>query len=138
MLKHSNINLIGKNVVILGRSNIVGKPLVPLFLKENCTVQICHSMTKNLVDITKKADILVSAIGKANFINSKFIKDGAIIIDVGINRLDNKLCGDVDFKDCIKKASLISPVPNGVGPMTLAMLFANLINLYTIQKKEKI
>ncbi len=138
MLKYSNVELTSKNVVILGRSNIVGKPLVPLFLKENCTVQICHSKTKDLINITKKADILVSAIGKANFVNSKFIKEGSIIIDVGINRLDNKLCGDVDFKDCIKKASLISPVPNGVGPMTLAMLFANLINLYIIQKQEKI
>lgn len=137
MLKLSGVSLESKSVVIIGRSNIVGKPLVPLFLSENSTVQICHSKTTNLRRITKKADIIICAIGKPNFIDSSFISKGVIIIDVGINRTNNKICGDVNFKSCIKKASLISPVPKGVGPMTLIMLFANLLRLYEKQKLKK-
>ncbi len=136
MLKFMNVQIEGSNVVILGRSNIVGKPLSILLLKENATVQICHSKTKKLKAITKKADILISAIGIANYIDKSYIKKDAIIIDVGINRQDKKICGDVNFNSCIKKVRYISPVPKGVGPMTLTMLFANLLKLYRKQKEK--
>ena len=129
ILDYYNIVVEGKNVTILGRSNIVGKPMLQCFLSKNATVTICHSKTNNLKEITKNADILVSAIGKPKFITSDFIKDGAIVIDVGINRLEgtNKICGDVDFDEIISKVSKITPVPGGVGPMTVTMLLYNLV-----------
>ena len=122
LLDFYNIDLEGKNVVILGRSNIVGKPMLHLLLQKNATVTITHSYTKNLKDITKKADILIVAIGKSNFITKEYIKDNAIIVDVGINRVDNKIMGDVDFNSVKDKVSFITPVPGGVGPLTITML----------------
>ncbi len=131
LLKRYNIEIEGKNCVIVGRSNIVGKPMAMLLLRENATVTVCHSRTKNLEEMTKQADILVAAIGRAKFIGKEHIKEGAIIIDVGMNRDDNnKLCGDVDFdavKDCVKA---ITPVPGGVGPMTIAMLLYNCVESF--------
>ena len=138
LLKRSNVNLDGANIVIIGRSNIVGKPLAGLLLLENATVTICHSHTKNLEQICSNADILIAAIGSPKFFNKKFIKNGAVVIDVGINRLpDNKICGDVDFEDVKDKVSLITPVPGGVGPMTVMMVLINLINLTKVQKDIK-
>ena len=138
LLKRSNITLDGKNVVIVGRSNIVGKPLAGLFLLENSTVTVCHSRTKNLQDICSRADILVAAIGKPKFFTKEFIKEGADVIDVGINRLeDRKICGDVDFEDVKDKVDHITPVPGGVGPMTVMMVLQNLINLVIKQKGLK-
>ncbi len=125
MLKSENIELCGKNAVVIGRSNIVGKPMAMLLLGENCTVTICHSKTKNLKEICKNADILVAAIGRPLFVTEDMIKDGAIVIDVGINRTENGLVGDVDFENVKKHASFITPVPGGVGPMTIAMLLEN-------------
>ena len=125
MLKSINVPLCGKHAVIIGRSNIVGKPVALLLLKENCTITVCHSKTENLSDITKQADILIAAIGKPKFVKSEMVKDGAIVIDVGINRTENGLCGDVDFDNVKNKAAFISPVPGGVGPMTIAMLMQN-------------
>ena len=123
-----NIDLSGKNVVILGRSNIVGKPLIHCCLNKNATVTTCHSKTKNIKEITSKADIIISAIGKANYVTADMVKENAIIIDVGINRLDNgKITGDVDFENVKEKVSYITPVPGGVGPMTIAMLMNNII-----------
>ena len=133
MLKSENIDMEGKNVVILGRSNIVGKPMATLMLKENATVTICHSKTKGLKNFTKEADILIVAIGKANFVTADMVKDGAVVIDVGMNRLDGKLTGDVDFDNVKDKTSYITPVPGGVGPMTIAMLMENLINATRMQ-----
>ena len=130
MLKHENIEITGKHCVIIGRSNIVGKPLYELMLKENATVTICHSRTKNINEICKTADILVAALGKPNFVKADMVKEDAIVIDVGINRVEGKLVGDVDFEDVSKKASLITPVPGGVGPMTIAMLMENVIKAY--------
>ncbi len=126
MLKFKNIEISGKHCVIIGRSNIVGKPQAMLMLKENATVTICHSKTKNLSEITKTADILVAAVGRANFVGADMVKEGAVVVDVGINRCeDGKLCGDVDF-DAVKGiASFITPVPGGVGPMTITMLLKN-------------
>lgn len=125
MLQSENIELSGKNAVVLGRSNIVGKPMAMLLLKENCTVTICHSKTQNLASICKNADILVAAIGKPKFVTKDMVKEGAVVVDVGINRTENGLVGDVDF-DAVKDiASYISPVPGGVGPMTIAMLLEN-------------
>ena len=115
----------GKRCVIVGRSNIVGKPIALMLLKENCTVSICHSKTVDLGAITRQADILVVAIGKAKFLKADMVKDGAIVIDVGINRTASGLCGDVDFENVKNKASFITPVPGGVGPMTIAMLMEN-------------
>ena len=128
LLKYSNIDIQGKNVVVLGRSNLVGKPVSMLMLANNATVTMAHSKTQNLKEITKKADILIAAIGKANFVNKDFIKDGATIIDVGINRCeDKKLYGDVDF-DSVRDMNInITPVPGGVGPMTITMLLHNTI-----------
>jgi len=123
-----DIPLDGKNAVVIGRSNIVGKPVAMLLLRENGTVTICHSKTKNLAEITKNADILVAAIGKPCFVTEDMVKPGAIVIDVGINRMeDGKLKGDVDFETVNQKASYITPVPGGVGPMTVAMLMNNVI-----------
>ena len=125
MLKSEGIELSGKSAVVIGRSNIVGKPMAMLLLKENCTVTICHSKTQNLDEICKSADILIAAIGKPNFVNKNMVKPGAVVIDVGINRTENGLVGDVDFNDVIELVSYISPVPGGVGPMTIAMLLEN-------------
>ena len=128
MLQEYNINLKGANVVILGRSNIVGKPLAQVLLNNDATITICHSKTKNIDKITKNADILISAIGKAKFVTKDMVKPGAVVIDVGINRgEDGKLVGDVDFVNVSKKASYITPVPGGVGPMTVAMLLHNVV-----------
>ncbi|MBQ5320504.1 MAG: bifunctional methylenetetrahydrofolate dehydrogenase/methenyltetrahydrofolate cyclohydrolase FolD [Oscillospiraceae bacterium] len=126
MLKFSGIDVAGKNAVVIGRSNIVGKPMAMLLLKENATVTICHSKTKDLKEHTSKADILIAAVGRANFVKADMVKEGAVVIDVGINRNeDGKLCGDVDFSEVSGKASYISPVPGGVGPMTITELMKN-------------
>ena len=126
MLKYYDIKVEGKNCVVIGRSNIVGKPMAMLLLQQNGTVTICHSRTKNLEDITRNADILVSAVGKAFFVTANMVKDGAVVIDVGMNRnSDGKLCGDVDFENVKDKCSYITPVPGGVGPMTITMLLKN-------------
>ena len=128
MLEAYDIDVQGKNVVIIGRSNIVGKPLIQCMLKKNGTVTVCHSKTQNIKEITKNADILIAALGKAKFVTEDMVKDGAVIIDVGINRNeDGKLVGDVDFENVEKKASYITPVPGGVGPMTIAMLMTNVV-----------
>ena len=128
MFEEYNIDLNGKNVVILGRSNIVGKPLMNCCLNKNATVTICHSKTQNLAEKAREADILISAIGKAQFVTADMVKENAVIIDVGINRLENgKITGDVDFENVKEKASYITPVPGGVGPMTIAMLMNNVI-----------
>ena len=129
LLKRSGIAIEGKNCVVLGRSNIVGKPMSLLLLRENGTVTICHSKTQNLKEITRQADILVVAIGKPKFVDETFVKDGAVVIDVGIHRNEeNKLCGDVDFERVAPHTSAITPVPGGVGPMTIAMLMKNCVN----------
>lgn len=126
LLKRSNVEMEGKNCVVVGRSNIVGKPMALLMLRENATVTICHSKTKNLKDVCKEADILIVAIGKPKFINKDYIKSGAVVIDVGIHRDENnKLCGDVDYNDVESMCSAITPVPGGVGPMTICMLMKN-------------
>ena len=128
MFEEYNIDLTGKNVVILGRSNIVGKPLIQCCLSKNATVTVCHSKTKNIEEYTKRADILISAIGKAKFVTKDMVKKGVVIIDVGINRNEQgKLVGDVDFENVEPLASYITPVPGGVGPMTIAMLMNNVI-----------
>jgi len=126
LLKRSNVEMEGKNCVIVGRSNIVGKPMAALMLRENATVTICHSRTKNLKEITKNADILIVAIGKPRFIDAEYVKPGATVIDVGIHRLEGKkLCGDVNYESVEQVAGAITPVPGGVGPMTIAMLMKN-------------
>ena len=126
MLKRSDIEIAGKECVVIGRSNIVGKPMSMLMLKENATVTITHSRTKDLKEVTKRADILIAAIGKAKYVTSDFVKEGAVVIDVGMDRDENgKLCGDVDFDDVSTIASAITPVPGGVGPMTVTMLLVN-------------
>ncbi len=128
MLKRSDIEIEGANCVVVGRSNIVGKPVTLLLLRENGTVTMTHSRTKDLKGVCKQADILVVAIGRAKFLNSDFVKEGATVIDVGINRDENgKLCGDVDYEDCLDIAGAITPVPGGVGPMTIAMLMNNCV-----------
>lgn len=126
LIDDAGIDLTGKNCVVMGRSNIVGKPQAMLLLHKNATVTICHSKTKNIKEITKNADVLVAAVGRAQMFDGDYIKDGAVVIDVGMNRLENKkLVGDVDFESAEKKASYITPVPGGVGPMTIAMLMKN-------------
>ena len=126
LLKAYDIDVCGKEVAVVGRSNIVGKPQAMLMLHANATVTICHSRTKNLSEVLRRADVVVMAIGKAKFLKADMIKEGAVIIDVGMNRDENgKLCGDVDFDECEKKASYITPVPGGVGPMTITMLMKN-------------
>ncbi|WP_178041521.1 bifunctional methylenetetrahydrofolate dehydrogenase/methenyltetrahydrofolate cyclohydrolase FolD [Frisingicoccus sp.] len=128
LLKRSGIEIDGKECVIVGRSNIVGKPMALLLLRENGTVTVCHSHTKNLKDVCKRADILVAAIGKPKFFNHEYVKEGAVVIDVGIHRNENnKLCGDVDYEDVFPHVSAITPVPGGVGPMTIAMLMYNCV-----------
>lgn len=128
MLEEYEIDIQGKNAVIIGRSNIVGKPLIQCMLKNNATVTVCHSKTENIKEITKNADILIAALGKAKFVTADMVKEGAVIIDVGINRTEEgKLVGDVDFENVEKKASYITPVPGGVGPMTIAMLMTNVV-----------
>lgn len=128
LLKRSNIDIDGKSCVVVGRSNIVGKPMSLLMLRENATVTVCHSHTKDLKEVCKNADILIVAIGKPKFIDASYVKDGAVVIDVGIHRnAENKLCGDVDFDSVMPKASYITPVPGGVGPMTIAMLMSNCV-----------
>ncbi|MBO5451811.1 MAG: bifunctional methylenetetrahydrofolate dehydrogenase/methenyltetrahydrofolate cyclohydrolase FolD [Lachnospiraceae bacterium] len=128
LLKRSNIEIAGKECVVIGRSNIVGKPMALLLLRENGTVTVCHSRTKDLKEVTKRADILIVAIGKPKFITGDYVKEGAVVIDVGIHRNeDNKLCGDVDFESVAEKTSAITPVPGGVGPMTIAMLMHNCV-----------
>ncbi len=128
LLEEYKIDIEGKNAVILGRSNIVGKPMIQCLLNENATVTVCHSRTKNIENITKQADIIITAIGKAEFLKADMVKDGVIVVDVGINRTeDGKIKGDVDFENVSKKASFISPVPGGVGPMTIAMLMNNVV-----------
>jgi methylenetetrahydrofolate dehydrogenase (NADP+)/methenyltetrahydrofolate cyclohydrolase len=129
LLKRSGITIEGKNCVVIGRSNIVGKPMALLLLRENGTVTICHSRTQNIKEITKQADIGVVAIGKPKFVNETFVKEGAVVIDVGIHRDENnKLCGDVDYERVAPITSAITPVPGGVGPMTIAMLMQNCVN----------
>lgn len=126
LLSFYNVDIEGKECVVLGRSNIVGKPMSQLLLAKNGTVTVCHSRTKNLAEVTKRADILVVAIGKAKFVGKEMVKEGAVVIDVGINRMDDgKLCGDVDFDAVSEVASMITPVPGGVGPMTITMLLKN-------------
>lgn len=128
LLKRSGIKIAGKNCVVIGRSNIVGKPMALLMLRENATVTIAHSKTENLKDICKRADILIVAIGKPKFIDASYVKEGAVVIDVGIHRnAENKLCGDVDFDSVSPIAEAITPVPGGVGPMTIAMLMNNCV-----------
>lgn len=126
MLKRTDIDINGKECVVIGRSNIVGKPMAMLMLKENATVTIAHSRTKDLKEVTKRADILIAAIGKAKFVTADYVKEGAVVIDVGMDRDENgKLCGDVDFDTVSEVASAITPVPGGVGPMTVTMLLVN-------------
>ena len=128
LLKRSNIEIEGKECVVVGRSNIVGKPMAMLLLRENGTVTITHSRTKDLKEVCKRADILIAALGKPKFITAEYVKEGAVVIDVGIHRNENnKLCGDVDFDDVVGKVSAITPVPGGVGPMTIAMLMNNCV-----------
>ena len=136
MLAYENIDPEGKSCVVIGRSNIVGKPMAMLLLHKNGTVTVCHSRTKNLKEICSKADILVAAVGKAKFVTADMVKEGAVVIDVGMNRVDGKLYGDVDFDGVSKKASAITPVPGGVGPMTIAMLMQN--TLTAAKKQNKI
>jgi methylenetetrahydrofolate dehydrogenase (NADP+)/methenyltetrahydrofolate cyclohydrolase len=128
LLKRSGIEMAGKHCVVIGRSNIVGKPMALLMLRENATVTVCHSRTQELPEICRQADILIVAIGKPQFIGEEYVKDGAVVIDVGIHRnADNKLCGDVKYDEVAGKASFITPVPGGVGPMTIAMLMHNCV-----------
>lgn len=136
LLKRSAIQIEGKHCVVVGRSNIVGKPMAMLLLQENGTVTICHSKTNDLKEITKQADILIAAIGKPKFFDASYVKEGAVVIDVGIHRLEGKkLCGDVDFEDVAEHTSYITKVPGGVGPMTIAMLMKNCLDAY--EKKQK-
>ena len=135
LLKHYEIPLEGKNVVIIGRSNIVGKPLAALMLEQNATVTIAHSRTKNLGEITKKADVLVSATGQAFLVKADMVKDGAVVVDVGMNHVDGKLVGDVDFDKVKEKASYITPVPGGVGPLTVQFLMEAVVKLTRRQNK---
>ncbi|MBO4748750.1 MAG: bifunctional methylenetetrahydrofolate dehydrogenase/methenyltetrahydrofolate cyclohydrolase FolD [Lachnospiraceae bacterium] len=134
LLKRSGIEIAGKECVVIGRSNIVGKPMGMLLLRENGTVTTAHSRTKNLQEVTKRADILVAAVGKPRMITADYVKEGAVVIDVGIHRNeDNKLCGDVDYESVAPKCSAITPVPGGVGPMTIAMLMKNCVESYSLQ-----
>lgn len=139
LIKSAGVDPEGKNCVVVGRSNIVGKPMSMLLLHKNATVTICHSKTVNLAEITKQADILVAAVGRAKFITGDMIKPGAVVIDVGMNRDENgKLCGDVDFESAEKTAGAITPVPGGVGPMTIAMLMENTLTAAEIQNADKL
>lgn len=134
MLEHEGVDIAGKHCVIIGRSNIVGKPMAMLMLARNATVTVCHSQTRDLPSLTKQGDILVAAVGKAKFVTADMVKGGAVVLDVGMNRDGNgKLCGDVDFEAVKEKASLITPVPGGVGPMTIAMLMRNTVEAAAMQ-----
>jgi methylenetetrahydrofolate dehydrogenase (NADP+)/methenyltetrahydrofolate cyclohydrolase len=135
MLDYYKIDIEGKNVVIVGRSNLVGKPLMNLFLNRNATVTVCHSKTSDLKMHTKKADILVAAVGKKHLITKEMVKKGAVVIDVGINRIDGKIYGDVDYDNVYEKVKYITPVPGGVGPMTVTMLLYNVLDGYKKQNK---
>ncbi len=137
LLKRSGVQMDGKNAVVCGRSNIVGKPMALLLLRENATVTVCHSHTADLRAVTKQADILIAAIGKPKFFNSSYVKEGAAVIDVGIHRMENgKLCGDLDYDDVAPHTSAITPVPGGVGPMTIAMLMHNCIRAAQLSAGE--
>ncbi|MDE6302739.1 MAG: bifunctional methylenetetrahydrofolate dehydrogenase/methenyltetrahydrofolate cyclohydrolase FolD [Clostridia bacterium] len=134
LLEFYNIPLEGANAVVVGRSNLVGKPMAQLLMDANCTVTVCHSRTKNLAEITRSADIVIVAIGKAKFLKADMVKDGAVVVDVGMDRDENgKLCGDVDFESVAPKCEYITPVPGGVGPMTVTMLIANTLTAYKQQ-----
>ena len=135
MLEYEGIDITGKNCVVIGRSNIVGKPMGMLLLHKNGTVTICHSKTKNLKEVCASADILVAAVGRPNFVTADMVKENAVVIDVGINRVDGKLVGDVDFESVKDKCSAITPVPGGVGPMTIAMLMQNTVTAAKKQNK---
>lgn len=135
LLKYQNTDLKGKHVVVLGRSKLVGIPLIALLLKENATVTVCHSKTVNLKEKTNKADILIVAVGKKEFITDEYIKEGAVVVDVGINRYGNKLYGDCNFDLVYDKCKRITPVPGGVGPLTVTMLINNIVKAYYLQKK---
>lgn len=137
ILKHENIEISGKNVVVIGRSLLVGKSVANLLEQENATVTICHSRTQNLEEYTSKADILIVAIGKTEYIKKEHVKENAVVIDVGINRIDKKLKGDVDFEDVKDKCSFITPVPGGVGPLTVACLMENTLKLHLNLEKNK-
>lgn len=134
LIRSTGVEVSGKECVVIGRSNIVGKPMAMLLLHENGTVTVCHSRTKNLAEVCSRADILVAAVGRANFVTADMVKEGAVVVDVGINRLENgKLCGDVKFDEVSEKAGYITPVPGGVGPMTIAMLMKNTVMAKRIQ-----
>ncbi|MFR1777545.1 MAG: bifunctional methylenetetrahydrofolate dehydrogenase/methenyltetrahydrofolate cyclohydrolase FolD [Clostridia bacterium] len=136
MLEEYKIPIEGKNAVIIGRSNIVGKPLIQCLLSKNATVTVCHSKTQNIEEITKNSDIIIAAMGKPKFLKGNMVKQGATVIDVGINRMENgKIVGDVDFEEVSKKTSYITPVPGGVGPMTIAMLMNNIVKATKEQNK---
>lgn len=137
LLDYYNVDVSGKNVVVVGRSNLVGRPVAELFINRNATVTVCHSYTKNLANITKKADILVVAVGVYNLITSDMVKEDCIIIDVGINSIDGKMCGDVDFDRVVNKVKGITPVPGGVGQMTVAELAKNILKAYKLQQVNK-
>ncbi len=138
LIHSTGTDVSGKNCVVIGRSNIVGKPMAMLLLHENGTVTICHSKTKDLASICARADILIAAVGRPNFVTADMVKPGAVVIDVGINRLDTgKLCGDVKFDEVSEKAGYITPVPGGVGPMTIAMLMRNTVTAWRIQNEVK-
>ncbi len=130
LLDYYGIDIVGKHAVVLGRSNIVGKPVAHLLLQRHATVTICHSKTTNLKQVTSQADILIAAVGRPHFVNSDMVKEGAVVIDVGINRVDGKLTGDVDFDPVAEKAGFITPVPGGVGPMTIALLMENTLKAF--------
>lgn len=137
LIHSTGVEISGKECVVIGRSNIVGKPMAMLLLHENGTVTICHSRTKNLAEVCRRADILVAAVGKPNFVTADMVKEGAVVIDVGINRLENgKLCGDVKFDEVSEKAGWITPVPGGVGPMTIATLMKNTLTAAKEQQKK--
>lgn len=137
LIDSTGVDISGKSAVVIGRSNIVGKPMSMLLLHRNATVTICHSKTTNLADVCKTADIIVAAVGRANFVTEDMVKEGAVVIDVGMNRLDNgKLCGDVDFDSVSKKAGYITPVPGGVGPMTIAMLMKNTLTAAKLKAQK--
>ena len=138
LIHSTGVDVSGKDCVVIGRSNIVGKPMAMLLLHENGTVTICHSKTKNLAEVCTRADILIAAVGRPNFVTADMVKPGAVVIDVGINRLDTgKLCGDVKFDEVSEKAGWITPVPGGVGPMTIAMLMRNTVTAWKIQNENK-
>lgn len=138
LLKRSGISIEGKECVVIGRSNIVGKPMALLLLKENGTVTVCHSKTKNVKEVAKRADILVAAVGKPRMITEEYVKEGAVVIDVGIHRnAENKLCGDVDYESVAPHTSAITPVPGGVGPMTIAMLMYNCVEAYRFCERNQ-